>query len=506
MAATAAAFGVALAAWMPAGAQQPASGPGAVARPVAASPAAEQAAQLEWKKLAEAVATGSRIPRNRYLSIAQKYPHTRAAYEANLELAKLDFDAIESQKQSARTRAPISEASKRFLSEFAYSEHAHPPMAELKSRYKAELEPLYFSAVKNIGTWQATLEYLAAYPDNANAVEIERAIESAIVNPNAGWEARDIVMTYAPIRPDRVREQQLSAQVETNLFQALNEGSARESLEKFIQAYPGSIYFANVEGMIRKQLARQISVYTDRAELEGHVAQNPGSVEGVQSKAMLDELAAQQAVFQAASSAGTVESLEDFIAENPQSRFLAEAARRIEAIKLASVSAAERASLESYKSQVDAEMRAEDTLIQSYATQLAAKSERIEQQRTEIRELQKQSNDAAAAAREQRRLAAQAGKSIARLQKMVAQNPALKDDLDTKKADQAKYAAEGKRLEGQSAGLMAQVQAKRTAAAEGETELSTLRDEAKAAQIAALGKRNRLHHEYLARLDEAWKN
>lgn len=482
---------------------QPAAG--ATDRPAVASAAAEQAARIEYQKLLDAASTGSRIPRLRYLSIPQKYPHTRAAYEANLELAKLDFAALEKQKQATRTKGPIAEASKRFLDDFAYAAHAHPPMPDLKQRYRTELEPLYFSAVKNIGTWQAALDYLAAYPDNVKAAEIEGAIERAILNPNAGWEAREIVEMYAPIRPERAREQRLAAQVETNLFQGLHTGLPRETLEKFLQEYPGSIYFNNVEGMIRQQLAREVSLYTDRATLEDHVARRPGSVEGVQSKAMLEELGAQEAVYRAAAAAGTVGALEQFIEENPQSRYLREAAKRIEAIKLATLSAGEQASLKSYQGQVDVEMRTEEAQLKSYADRLDALTKSVEAQRAEIRSLQMNRADAVAGAREQRRLAEQAGKSVQQIQKLVKQNPGLQDDLKQKRADQAKFLGEAKRLDGQAAALGKQVEAKRTKAAEAESELAALRTEAQAAQVAALGKRNGLHHEYLARLDEAWK-
>lgn len=472
---------------------------------VQVSSAAEGAAQRAYQAIGETAAMTGRVARVRYVSILEKYPGTRAAYEANIDLARDDFAGIETQKATARTNKPIAESSREFMEFFAYGDHAHPPMPDLQQRYRAEMHPMYFEAVKNIGTWQATLKYLEAYPDNPYTDQIESSIEAAIVNPNAGWEAAEILSTYREIRPERAREQQLAARVETHLFQRLSSSTSFETLQRFLQTFPFSIYTGAVEDMIDEQLGRKITVYTGRKGLENIIRERPGTVDAAQAREALEALEAQEEEFRSARSRNSVAALVEFMETHPSSRFLTDAARRIEELKLASISSAQRSRLEAYRSEIDREMRSEETELASYDSRLQKLRRQIEDARRESREVQTKSYDLAAEAREHRRQAQRTTQVIRKIRQAMRQDPDLKSELEERRKKRGEHLREAKRLEEEAAAADREAGRLKDTAAELEVRLGELRDEAHAVRVEALEKRNRMHHEYLARLDEAWR-
>lgn len=472
---------------------------------VRVSGATEAAAMREYESIGEAMSRTGRVARLRYVAVLDNYPGTRAAYQANLDLAREDYTAIEMKKGTARTNAPVAEASREFLEFFAYGEHAHPPMPDLQERYLAELHPMYFNAVKNIGTWQATLEYLAAYPDGPFAAQIQSSIESAILNPNASWEAAEILAVYREIKPERTREQQLAAAVESNVFQRLSSASPLNTLQRFLQVFPNSIYTDTVEGMIKDQLGRKITVYSDRKDLENIMRERPGTVDAAQAGQMLALLDAQQQAYQDARSRNSVEALVEFMTVYPESRYLIEAARRIEELKLASLSSGQRSRLQAFRADIDRQMNSEESTLASYDSRLRSLSEQADALQKQSRSTQTRSYDIAAEAREHRRQAQHDATVIKRIRQAMKRNPDLKSDLEARQKKRQQHLQEAARLEEEAKAIDREAASLKTRAAEVEAQLSALREEAEAVRVEALGKRNRLHHEYLSRLDEAWK-
>jgi len=472
---------------------------------VSVSSAAEAAAMNEYKALQDAMATTGRVARARYASILNNYPRTRAAYEANLDLARDDYTAIERKKGTARTNAPIAEASRDFLEFFAYGDHAHPPMPDLQERYRAEMQPLYFNAVKNVGTWQATIEYLKAYPDSPYAEQIENSIEAAILNPNAGWEAAEILAAYREVRPERVREKQLAAGVETNLFRRLSSGTPLETLQRFLQVFPASIYAQSVEGMIDDQLGHQITVYTDRRILESTVRERPGTVDAAQAEEMIRVLKAQEDAYQAARSRNSVDALVEFMEANPNSRYLTSAARQIEELKLRSLPSAQQSRLKAYRAEIEREMSAEEMSLKSYDSQIRSLSEQVQDLQQQSRATQTRSYDLAAEAREHRRQAQHDAQVIRRIQQAMNRDPDLKTELESRQNQRANHIQEANRLDEEAKKVDREAARLKTEAAEVESKLSALKKKALGVRVEVMAKRNRLHHEYLERLNEAWK-
>lgn len=471
---------------------------------VKVSSAAEAAAMNEYNAIGDAMEKTGRVPRLRYLSILERYPGTRAAYEANLDLAGQDYAAIEMKKSTARTDAPVAEASRDFMEFFAYGDHAHPPMPDLQDRYRAEMQSLYFNAVKNIGTWQATLAYLEAYPDNPYAGQIESSIEAAIQNPNAGWEAPEILAAYREIRPERVREQQLAAEVETNLFQRLSSATPLETLRRFLQTFPASVYADTVEGMIDEQLGRKITIYSAPEDLRNIVRERPGTVDAAQAAEMLDVLKAQEATYQAARSRNSVEALVEFMEAHPDSRYLTAAARRIEELKLRALSSAQQSRLKAYQAEIDREMRTEESALASYESRIRSLKEQADTLQQQSRATQTRSYDLAAEAREHRRQAQRDAQVIQRIRQAMQRDPDLKSKLEDRQEQRAKHLQEANRLDEEAKSVDREAARLKTQAAELDSKLSALREEFQAVRVEALAKRNRLHHEYLARLNEAW--
>ncbi len=467
--------------------------------------ASEAAAMEEYRAIGEAMASTGRAPRLRYVRILENYPGTRTAYEANLDLAQLDYAAIEMQRSTARTNEPVARSSQEFLDFFAYGPHAHPPMPDLQARYRAEMDPLYFKAIKNIGTWQATLEYFAAFPDSPHAPEIEASTEAALLNPNAGWEAPAILKVYQTIRPERVRELKLASKVETGLFRRLNSGTSVETLARFLQTFPGSIYAETVESMIDRVLDRKITLFRDKSELEEIIRRSPGSVDALQAQDILSQLNSQELIYQQAAATNRVSVLEEFMEANPESRFLSKAARRIEELKFAALSSGQQASLRAYEAQMNSALGSGDANLSAYQSRLKSLSNEQEAAQREARELQTKRYDLEAEAREHRRLVKHIAGQIKKINQAIKRDPSLKENLKAKQQERADHVADANRIDAEAASMAKAADAMKARAAELEDQVNALRVDARGSQVDVLERKNEVRHEYLFRLNEAWK-
>jgi hypothetical protein len=212
----------------------------------------EAAAYQEWQRIQRAEAQGARPARARYEKVIENYPQTTTAYEVNLVLAKQDFRSIQAQLRTSSSTRPAALASDAFFRRYGLGDHANPPTDALKARYRSELDPLVFEAVKIAGTWQILIEYLRALPNTEQGPLAEQEIEKWILNPEMGWDALDVLKEYAALRPERVRSQSLEARVEENLFQRVDERGSFEEAKRFLSVYPNSRFKDRINEMIKR--------------------------------------------------------------------------------------------------------------------------------------------------------------------------------------------------------------------------------------------------------------
>jgi hypothetical protein len=213
---------------------------------------AEAAAFREWQLIQRAEAQGSRPARARYEKVLENYPQTATAYEVNLVLAKQDHRSIEAQKRTSSSMGPAADSSHAFYRRYAQGSYTTPPTQQLQARYRTELNPLIYDAVKTAGSWQILIEYLKAYPTAAEAPLAEQEMERRISNIEAGWEAKDMLREYVAIRPDRVKSQRLEAHVEENLFRRVSERGSFEEAKRFLDEYPNSRFKDHVNAIMRR--------------------------------------------------------------------------------------------------------------------------------------------------------------------------------------------------------------------------------------------------------------
>lgn len=474
----------------------------------AASASASSAAAAEWARIQKAEASGARVSRSRLDALVRNYPSTTTAYEVNLELASMDFRAMEAQAKTAQSIEPVKASARQFLARYASGGLTTPPTAELQRRYQEELHPMLLGAVRRVGTWQAALEYLKAFPTGPSAATIDASLERAIVNPNVGWEARDILTAYSEVRPERTRNGHLAAQVETNLFGRLKPTSSVADCEAFLTAYPASLYAETVRGWIRAQRPLEATIHSESAQLRRWIAERPGSLEAKQAEFVLSKRADEESAFRSASASRSVAALERFMADHPLSPFAADADRQIAEIKLAAVSSSSRASLAAFQSDIERRIASERARLLSadppkagLPEELDAKQKSVDAVQARLTELRRrisrERGEAARLAKERDALKAKTkGKNPppnlgAEIKKREAERVLHAKAADKLDKDLQPVAAENARLKEELAVLA--------------TGVKTEEARAKALEMKLLGVRNQLHYEYLARLDAAYR-